>query len=66
MASICVNVGSKEGVTITVMVVVVAHWFDAGVNVYVVVAVLLIAGVQTPVILLFDVVVGCCTVDGNI
>jgi hypothetical protein len=53
---IWLKVGMIEGVTLTVMVVVVAHWFDAGVNVYVVVAVLLIAGVQTPVILLFDVV----------
>jgi hypothetical protein len=38
------------------MVAVEAHWFDVGVNVYVVVAVLLIAGVQTPVMPLLDVV----------
>jgi hypothetical protein len=38
------------------MVVVVAHWPTAGVKVYVVVAVLLIAGLQLPVMPLFEVV----------
>jgi hypothetical protein len=56
IVSICVNVGLTEGVTLTVMVVVEAHCPAVGVNVYVVVAVLFIAGVQTPVMLLFDVV----------
>ena len=50
----------KDGInlefTLTVMVVVFAHWFASGVNVYVVVTVLFIAGVQTPVMLLFEVV----------
>ena len=53
---ICVNVGSTEGVTLTVMVAVVAHCPTVGVKVYVVVAWLFKAGVQTPVMLLFDVV----------
>lgn len=53
--------GSKVGVTIeltvTVSIVVVAHWPAVGVKVYVVVAVLLTtAGVQVPVIPLVDVV----------
>lgn len=38
------------------MVVVVAHWPAAGVKVYVVVAVLLIAGLHVPVMPLFEVV----------
>ena len=38
------------------MVAVVAHWPVVGVKVYVVVAVLLIAGDQVPLIALFDVV----------
>ena len=50
------KVGVIEGVTLTVMVVVVAHWFEPGVNVYVVVAVLFIIGVQVPVMPLVDVV----------
>ena len=41
---------------VTVIVAVVAHCPAAGVNVYVVVAVLLIAGDQVPVILLVEVV----------
>jgi hypothetical protein len=49
-----VIVGS--GFTVMVIVVVVAHCPAVGVNVYVVVAVLLIAGDHVPVMLLFDVV----------
>jgi hypothetical protein len=49
----------KEGVigwfTVTVMVVVFAHWPEAGVNVYVVVVKLLIAGLHVPLIPLFEV-----------
>ena len=56
IAFIGVNVGTTEVFTLTVMVVFVAHCPAVGVNVYVVVAVLFIAGVQTPVMLLFDVV----------
>jgi hypothetical protein len=51
-----VNVGVACGLTVMVNVVVVAHWPAAGVKVYVVVAVLLSAGVHVPVIPLFDVV----------
>src|SRR5204863_4961346 len=51
-----VNVGVMFGLTVMVRVVVVAHWPAAGVNVYVVVAVLSIAGDHTPVMPLFDVV----------
>ena len=50
------KVGMIEGFTLTVMVVVVAHWFEPGVNVYVVVAVLFIVGIQVPVMPLVDVV----------
>jgi hypothetical protein len=49
-----VTIGS--GFTTIVIVDVVAHWPASGVNVYVVVAVLLITGLQAPVIALFDVV----------
>jgi hypothetical protein len=51
-----VNVGVTFGVTVIVNVVVVAHCPAVGVKVYVVVAVLLSAGVHVPVIPLFDVV----------
>ncbi|MNS59648.1 hypothetical protein D3C72_926100 [compost metagenome] len=54
MAGTCVKVGSTTGLTVMVIVVLPAHWFALGVNVYVVVAVLLIAGDQLPVIPLFD------------
>ena len=54
-----VKAGIRREFTLTVMVVVFAHWFASGVNVYVVVDVLLIAGVQTPVMLLFD-------IEGNV
>ena len=57
IAAICVNVGTTTPVlTDTVIVAVVAHCPVVGVNVYVVVAVLLIAGDHVPVIALFDVV----------
>ena len=52
----CVNVGVVFGVTEIVMVAVVAHNPEVGVNVYVVVVVLLTAGDQVPVIPLFEVV----------
>lgn len=55
LAGICVNVGITALFTVTVMVVVVAHCPAAGVNVYVVVAVLLIAGLQVPLIPLVEV-----------
>ena len=51
-----VNVGVILGLTVIVNVVVVAHCPAAGVNVYVVVAVLFNAGDQVPVMLLLDVV----------
>jgi len=50
------NVGVTFELTVIVSVVVVAHWPAAGVNVYVVVVVLLIAGPHVPVIPLIDVV----------
>ena len=53
---ICVNEGVTFGLTATVNVAVVAHWPAAGVNVEVVVAVLLNAGDQLPVIPLLEVV----------
>jgi hypothetical protein len=52
----CVNVGVMFGLTVTLIVAVVAHAPVVGVNVYVVVVVLLTAGDQVPVILLVDVV----------
>ena len=52
----CVKVGTVCALTVTVIVVVVAHSPAAGVNVYVVVAVLLTAGDQVPVMPLFEVV----------
>lgn len=50
------NVGVTFGFMVIVRLVVVAHWPAVGVNVYVVVAVLLIAGDQVPVIPLVEVV----------
>jgi hypothetical protein len=51
----CVNVGVVCGFTVTVIVAVEAQALAAGVKVYVVVAVLLIAGDQVPEMLLVDV-----------
>ena len=56
IAATVVNVGVTFALTVIVSVVVVAHWPTAGVNVYVVVAVLSNAGDQVPAIPLFDVV----------
>ena len=56
IAATGVNVGVMLGLTVMVKVVVVAHRPAVGVNVYVVVAVLLTAGAQVPVIPLLDVV----------
>jgi hypothetical protein len=56
IAATCVNVGAVGWFTVTDIVAVVAHCPAVGVNVYVVVAVLLIAGDHVPVMLLFDVV----------
>jgi hypothetical protein len=50
------NVGVTTGFTVTVTVAVFAHCPAAGVKVYVVVALLLIAGLHVPVTPLFDVV----------
>jgi len=56
----CVNVGTTPGAfTVTVMVAVVTQLTDEGVKVYVVVVVLLIAGVHVPLMPLVD-------VDGNV
>ncbi len=54
-AATCVNVVVTLGFTVIVMVAVVAHNPAVGVNVYEVVAVLLIAGDQVPDIPLLDV-----------
>ena len=56
IAATCVNVGVVAGFTVTVIVAVDAHCPVVGVNVYVVVAELFIAGDHVPVIELFDVV----------
>ena len=48
IGAIWVNVGVLVAVTFTVNVAVVAHGFPVGVNVYVVVALLFIAGAQVP------------------
>jgi len=56
IAATGVNAGVTFGLTVMVNVVVVAHKPAVGVNVYVVVAVLLTAGAQVPVIPLLDVV----------
>ena len=52
----CVNVGVTGVFTVTVNVVVNAHGFPVGVNVYVVVALLFIAGLHVPETPLVDVV----------
>jgi len=58
IGAIAAKVGVTFGVTVTSIVVVVAHWPASGVNVYVPLAVLLtVAGVHVPVIPLSDVVV---------
>ena len=50
------NVGVMFGFTVTVNVVVVAHWPAVGVNVYTALAVLLtVAGLHVPVMLLVEV-----------
>jgi len=56
MDATAVNVGVIFGLTVIVIVVVVAHCPAAGVKVYVVVAVLLSAGAHVPVIPLLEVV----------
>ena len=56
IAATCVKVGVTLGFTVIVMVAVDAQSPVVGVNVYVVVAVLFIAGDQVPVIELFEVV----------
>ena len=56
IAATCVNVGVTGVFTVTVNVVVNAHGFPVGVNVYVVVALLFIAGLHVPVTPLVDVV----------
>ena len=56
MGATAVKVGVMFGFTVIVNVVVVAHCPAAGVNVYVVVAVLFSAGAQVPVIPLLEVV----------
>jgi hypothetical protein len=56
IAATCVNAGVVLLFTAIVIVVVVAHCPIVGVNVYVVVAVLLISGDQVPVMPLFEVV----------
>ncbi len=55
-AATCVNAGVTLGFTTICMVVALAHTPAVGVNVYVVVVVLIIAGDQVPSIPLFDVV----------
>ena len=56
MVATAAKVGVTLGLTVIVSVVAVAHCPAVGVKVYVVVAVLLSAGVHVPVIPLFDVV----------
>jgi hypothetical protein len=56
IAAIGVNVGVVDGLTVTLNVAVVAHCPAVGVKVYVVVAVLFIAGDHVPVIPLVEVV----------
>ena len=55
MDETCVNSGVTLAFTVTVMVVVNAHCPAVGVKVYVVVAAVLIAGLQEPMIPLFEV-----------
>ncbi len=54
MGGMVSNEGVRIGFTTTVRVVCVAHTPEAGVNVYVVVAALLIAGDQVPLMLLVE------------
>ena len=56
IGAIGLNVGVRDGLTVTLNVVVVAHCPKAGVKVYVVVAELFIAGNHVPLIPLFEVV----------
>ena len=56
IAATAAKVGVTFGVTVMLSVVVVAHCPAVGVKVYVVVAVLLIAGDQVPVILFVELV----------
>ena len=56
IAATCVNVGVTGVFTVTVIVVVNAHGFPVGVNVYVVVALLFIAGLHVPATPFVDVV----------
>ena len=56
IAATCVNVGVIFGFTVMVIVAVVAQCQAVGVNVYAVVLALFNAGVQFPVIPLFEVV----------
>ena len=56
IAGNCVNVGVTGVFTVTVSVVVNAHGFPVGVNVYVVVALLFIAGLHVPITPFVDVV----------
>ena len=62
--AIALNVGTVRGLTVTVRDAVPAHWPALGVNKYVPVVVLLtVAGLQVPVIPLFDVVGSTGDVD---
>ena len=56
MGAIGLNVGVVDGFTVTLSVVFVAHCPAAGVNVYVVVVVLFIAGDHVPLIPLMELV----------
>ena len=56
IAAIGANCVVTVGVTVTVLVTAIAHCPAVGVNVYVVVALLLKAGLHVPLILLIDVV----------
>jgi len=56
IAATCENNGATSLFTVTVIVAVVAHWPALGVKVYVVVALLFIAGLQIPVIPFVEVV----------
>jgi hypothetical protein len=56
IAATGVKVGVMFGLTVMVIVAVVAHWPAVGVNVYVVVVVLSNAGLQVPLMPLVDVV----------
>ncbi len=56
IAATAANVGVTSGLTVTVKVVVIAHWPAVGVKVYVPVAVLLTAGAHVPVMPSLEVV----------